>query len=100
MAQTKLPILVVFTNSIHKTLLADKETKIVPARNSLDLDFITKRHLAGVWVLLVSFDKWPSKSISIFTGSQSQIATCSDWSYLEFIFAEKVYLSGYWHVLV
>jgi hypothetical protein len=48
MAQTKLPILVVFTNSIHKTLLADKETKIVPARNSLDLDFITKRHLAGV----------------------------------------------------
>lgn len=78
MTQTQLSILVVFANSINKTLLANKETKIVPARNPLDLNFITKRHLAWVRVLLITFDKWPSKSISIVTASQSQIATCSN----------------------
>ena len=80
--------------------MTDKETKVVSATNSVNLDLLRERHSHWVAQLLTLQDEWPGVRLSSLCGSEGQVPTRSKGMDLKVLLREEGDLCGHMDILV
>ena len=84
-AQSELPILIVFPHGIHVPLLTDKEAEVVAAADPLDADRVTEGHEYGVAHFLALHGERPRKGFAGFSRNQIEVTTGGERAHHEIL---------------